>query len=275
MPNRIGELSNGVQLLFLRTCAALSTIGLTGCSILLGIAMISKSVHRHSTWFGFIFSWIVSSVSYLLLFFAGQLENLNPPFNLCLTQAALIYSAPPLTAASTLSLIVQVYFNICDIICNQMRRKEDVRSMILVVAPYFLHAAVTTGCLVLGLKIPSTVQREDLETPYCNMVNRVPSKIASISVVLMLVPTLCLEVLILRKLRKHWTIFRNQKISLSTTLRVTIFSFFGALAVVISLIFASTKDRSPELNVIISSCTLSHFLTVLANYMISSTQYPW
>ncbi|KAF8884761.1 hypothetical protein CPB84DRAFT_1788998 [Gymnopilus junonius] len=269
------ELSEEVQILFLRACIALSMIGFIGCSLLLGTAILSNSVHRHLTWFSFIFSWIVSCVSYLLLLFSNQLESLDPPFGVCLTQATLIYSAPPLTAASTLSLIAQVYFNIRGMISHELRRNENIRSMILILVPYFLHAGVTIGALIIGLKDPATVQREDLDTPYCNMKNRIPSKIASISVVILIIPTLCIEAVILLNLRRHWTVFKSQKLSLSTALRVTVFSFFGVIAVVVSVLFASTKDRSPELNVIISSMSLVAFLIFSSQADILSVWMFW
>ncbi|KDR72760.1 hypothetical protein GALMADRAFT_158926 [Galerina marginata CBS 339.88] len=254
------ELSGRAQASFLKACISFQIVGLVGCTLMLGTALLSRSVHRHSTWFSFVFSWMVSGISYLLLFFSGQLGNQNPPFGLCLAQAALIYSVPILTAASTLGLVTQVYFNIRNMFSNQLRRRDMIRSMAILASPYIMLAAVAIGCLILGLNHPETVHRSHPETPYCNMVNRVPSKISSIAVASLLLPTLFLEVLICRTMRKNWEALKSQKYSPSTVIRLVAFSLCGALAVGLSLLFAASDERDPELTTVISLMPTAAFL---------------
>ncbi|KAF5342944.1 hypothetical protein D9758_014962 [Tetrapyrgos nigripes] len=90
---------------------ALQVIGLIGSVAVLFTAQFS-SVGRQMTWYNFFISWMVFCTSYLLLFFAGQDHNREPPFALCLTQASLTYAAPPYAAGATLCLVVQLYFNV-------------------------------------------------------------------------------------------------------------------------------------------------------------------
>jgi len=254
------ELSERTQESFLKACVAIQIVGLVGCTLMLGTAIFSKSVHRHTTWFSFVFSWVVSGVCYLLLFFSGQLGNQTPPFGLCLAQAALIYSVPILTAASTLGLVTQVYFNIRNMFSNQLRRRDMIWTVALLVIPYIMLAAVAIGFLILGLNHPETVHRSHPETPYCNMVNRIPSKISSITVATLLLPTLFLEFLICMVLRKNWEVLKSQKYSPSTAIRLMGFSFCGVLAVGLSLLFAASNDRDPELTVVIALMPTAAFL---------------
>ena len=75
---------------------SLQLFGLTGTTIMLVTAMFSSGVPRHSTWFSFMLSWIIYTLSYNLLFFAGQLPGPEPPYGLCLIQSIMVCSAPPL-----------------------------------------------------------------------------------------------------------------------------------------------------------------------------------
>lgn len=57
-------------------------------------ALFLPTVHRRTTWYGLVTSWIIYSTSYLLLL--GRQTGPEPPFGLCICQAALIYAAPSL-----------------------------------------------------------------------------------------------------------------------------------------------------------------------------------
>ncbi|KAF8157152.1 hypothetical protein B0H34DRAFT_798458 [Crassisporium funariophilum] len=235
----------------LKAFIALQLFGLVGLVLMALTVLLSNTAPRHITWSSFVFSWIISCISYTLLFVAGQLENPTPPFGLCLTQAALIYSAPPLTAASTLALVTQVYFNVRNLFSDQLRRNEKVWTSALLTIPYLMHGVMAIACLVLGLNNPSTVQRIEVGT-YCNFKNRIPSKTSSITVAALMLPTIILEVLICNILRQNWSILKRRKYSPSTALRIIGFSMFGILAIALSIVFASSKDRDPELNIILS-----------------------
>jgi hypothetical protein len=79
---------------------------------LLLVVLVSPQIQRHPTWLSFCitceFSWsssrlclfgaagIVFPLSYILLYIFGKARGPEPPFSLCLTQAALIYAAPVL-----------------------------------------------------------------------------------------------------------------------------------------------------------------------------------
>jgi hypothetical protein len=65
-------------------------------------------LERNIVWTNYLITWIISALSYLILPVVGQQSGPQPNYGICLTQAVLIYGAPPLTAFSGFSLIVQV-----------------------------------------------------------------------------------------------------------------------------------------------------------------------
>lgn len=78
----------------LRAYISLQLIGLIGCLIIFVTGFFAESALHHTAWFSFMFSWVLFTLSYLLLFISGRLKN--TPFGLCLVQSALTYAAPTL-----------------------------------------------------------------------------------------------------------------------------------------------------------------------------------
>ena len=73
----------------------LNIIGGVGMLVMLLTAAASPKVHRLPTWYSFCIAWLLSSVSYTLLFISGQQFTSQPIYSVCFIQAALIYSMPP------------------------------------------------------------------------------------------------------------------------------------------------------------------------------------
>ncbi|KAH8117807.1 hypothetical protein DFH11DRAFT_1541094 [Phellopilus nigrolimitatus] len=92
-------------------------IQIAGGHILLPILVLtiifSRKVTRHPVFVNFCISWIFSSVVYSLLVYQGRSSNdllsLNPSYNSCLVQAALIYGSQALTACTNLALVVHLW----------------------------------------------------------------------------------------------------------------------------------------------------------------------
>lgn len=73
----------------------LNLIGGVGMLVMLITAAASPKVHRLPTWYSFCIAWLLSSLSYTLLFISEQQFTPQPIFSACFIQAALIYSMPP------------------------------------------------------------------------------------------------------------------------------------------------------------------------------------
>ncbi|PPQ66227.1 hypothetical protein CVT24_000339 [Panaeolus cyanescens] len=73
---------------------------------ILATAYFAPSIRRTGTWFAFLGSWLITSISYVLLI----RQQIGPPPDrgLCLFQAMLIYSNPVLSALTSLSFILEL-----------------------------------------------------------------------------------------------------------------------------------------------------------------------
>ncbi|KAJ4496235.1 hypothetical protein C8J55DRAFT_553960 [Lentinula edodes] len=226
-------------------------IGLVGSILILFTACISKIVRkRHWSWFSFVFSWIISCVSYSLL--AGAPIDWQPEYPLCLTQAALIYTVPTLTAFSSLALVIQVlvsvralaaiHINPTSITSNDGGNTSLHRlwTFLLLLIPYLSGAGMFAMSLVIGLRDRGTVRREPGGF-YCNMENPIPrthkfirrGKLSAAIVAAIMLICVSLGVTICVILRKNWNAVRSDvQVPLATVTRVLCFSTFSVVATV-------------------------------------------
>ncbi|THU83334.1 hypothetical protein K435DRAFT_971613 [Dendrothele bispora CBS 962.96] len=212
---------------------ALQVIGLIGCIIVLFTALFS-SVSRQVTWYNFFISWTIFCISYLLLFFAGQGHNHEPPFALCLAQSSLTYAAPPFAAAATLGMVIQLYCNIFTSLTGTRIKRERLWNIVIPLLPYLVFFGVTLESLIVGLVLKearfSTVS-------YCSLETVVPGRVTAALVVFLIVPVLVLNVIIYRRLHNHSSALRTTRAFRSMFIRVTLFSLFGLISVVAGLLF--------------------------------------
>ncbi|KAJ4466078.1 hypothetical protein C8R41DRAFT_77207 [Lentinula lateritia] len=218
-------------------------IGLVGSILILFTACISKIVRkRHWSWFSFVFSWIVSCVSYSLL--AGAPINWQPEYPLCLTQAALIYTVPTLTAFSSLALVIQVLVNVRALAENRVNPTaitpnnggnmslHRLWTFLLLAIPYLSGAGMFAMSLVIGLRDRGTVRREPGGF-YCNMENPIPGKLSAALVAVIMLICVSLGITICVILRKNWNAVRSDvQVPLATVTRVLCFSAFSVVATV-------------------------------------------
>ncbi|THH06286.1 hypothetical protein EW145_g4191 [Phellinidium pouzarii] len=92
-------------------------IQIAGGQILLPILVLtiifSRKVTRHPVFINFCVSWIFSSIIYSMLVYKGRSNDddlsLNPTYDACLIQAALINGVQALTVSSSLALVVHLW----------------------------------------------------------------------------------------------------------------------------------------------------------------------
>ncbi|KAF9078356.1 hypothetical protein BDP27DRAFT_1412357 [Rhodocollybia butyracea] len=230
---------------------------------------------RHLSWSSFMFSWIISCVSYSLL--AGESINWQPEFHLCLTQAVLIYTVPTLTASASLGLVVRVLISVYCFTAtsgpttnsNSTERPRPARAshrvwmFILVIFPYIFGGGMFALSLVIGLKDRSTVTRAPGGF-YCDMINTVPGRVSAIMVTAIMAICVCLCATIAVVLRRNWSIFYRETTGtpLSTVMRVLVFTLFSMVAVVLGLVFFFTPRSShgPAMELVLSIIPLSAVL---------------
>ncbi|KAJ7238492.1 hypothetical protein C8J57DRAFT_1373993 [Mycena rebaudengoi] len=217
----------------------------------------------------FFTSWIISTVSYSLLALSGQLNKPNPAFGVCLAQAGLIYGIPSLTAATTLGLITQIWFNVRALLMQKVKN-ERIWTIVILVIPYVVLFSMVIASWVVGMNKPSLV-RVIGSGMYCHIVRRASAAL----VALMLLPTLTLEIMICVALRRNWSTFRRMKQSMSIILRVMIFTFFGILAISLSGIFVFTDSHGAALNIVFAAMPVAAVVVFATQKDIIATWMFW
>ncbi|KAF5383233.1 hypothetical protein D9615_004917 [Tricholomella constricta] len=198
----------------------------------------------------------------LLLFFGGSLNGPQPPYTLCLIQGIMIYAAPLLTAGTTLALTVQIWFLVRPVVTSassKTGRIPPVLLTVLLIFPYILYVAFLVGTLVVGWRDPRTVRRVG-SGMYCSFANKIPGRLTTGLVLLIMVPCVVLEILICKALRLQWAFFKRQPDALSMALRVVAFTFVGILSIALSVVFFFMIRHGSELNIVISILPVSAVL---------------
>ncbi|KAJ3862081.1 hypothetical protein EV359DRAFT_83669 [Lentinula novae-zelandiae] len=149
----------------------LQLIGLVGSILTIVIAHFSP-IRRHLTWYNFLASWIISSLSYSLLLFAGQIDisgetESEVPFGLCVFQSSVIYASPPLSAATMLGMVAQIWFSVHLMLFKRPMIAQKLLTRIVLILPYMLFLGISTEALVFGLMYPDSV-RVTGSGMYCN-----------------------------------------------------------------------------------------------------------
>ncbi|KAI0830493.1 hypothetical protein BC628DRAFT_872170 [Trametes gibbosa] len=86
--------------------------GHIGLPLLVATFLFSKTAKRHTTIINFCVIWILYSIIYCLLggrLYGGTRLQEDPPYALCLTQAAMNYGAPPMAVVAGLAVVLQIW----------------------------------------------------------------------------------------------------------------------------------------------------------------------
>ncbi|KAJ7669484.1 hypothetical protein DFH06DRAFT_1181310 [Mycena polygramma] len=230
----------------------LQMLGLIGSVALVLTTTLSSRASRNATWQNFFTSWIISTVSYSLLMWSGQLYIPEPSFGICLAQAGLIYGIPSLTAATTFGLIAQIWFSVQTLLAHKVKH-ERLFTIGLLILPYAILFSMVVASWVIGIRNPNVVEIIG-SGMYCHLgPSGTLGRVSAAVVVLLLLPTLALEISICIALRRNWGTFKRMKHSLSIIIRVMIFTMFGILAIALSAIFVFSENHGAALNIVFAT----------------------
>jgi len=218
-------------------------------------AWVSSRVHRTTAWYSFMGSWMFFCLSYFLI--AGQQVGAEPDFGVCITQASLIYAAPPLTSCVSLAFLLQLYSTVSAVLKN--RRMSRTRSMMLHMFPFAVHCLFFFETLAIGLSNRQEIAR-NVSGMFCHLNNSFQVKITAAVVILAMIAMLVYECLTVVLLYRNWTAFQrlrirsNNAISLPLMVRVSIFSFLPMIAMVISSLsfLPSTPIFEAQTNLVVA-----------------------
>ncbi|KAL4264672.1 hypothetical protein AB1N83_003958 [Pleurotus pulmonarius] len=182
-------------------------VGLVLNILVVSVAYVSRRVQRCRSWYIFMMSWIILSLSFLFLL--GQQTGPKPAFEICLAQAVLIYAAPPLTAFSTLILVVNLYFGLSGG-CARARFLLWL-SMLL---PPAVYLSIIAEATVIGITNPSEVRR-DRTGMYCHIKLATPAIVTFAVIGLSVIFMVGFMVATVLVVRRKSTSFVGQKVPAS------------------------------------------------------------
>ncbi|KAL0958296.1 hypothetical protein HGRIS_000444 [Hohenbuehelia grisea] len=106
------------------------------------------------------------------MFIAGSQAGPEPNHGVCLFQAAMVYAAPGLTSSAALAFSLEMYLLISFTL--QQKRLQHRHKLALLCMPYCVLFVLKIEILVLGLKTPSSVRRDNETYMYCHLESHIP-----------------------------------------------------------------------------------------------------
>uniref|UniRef100_A0A0W0F9U4 Uncharacterized protein n=1 Tax=Moniliophthora roreri TaxID=221103 RepID=A0A0W0F9U4_MONRR len=231
---------------------ALELSGAIGVSFILLTALFSRLVKRCSTWYTFCASWVLSCLSYCLIFFSGDTLNPKPNKNLCIAQAALVYSVPILTALTTLILLVHSWYNVHFGLSKPPLESHERAMLILLSGPFLVWLFMFAGFSSFGLSNPSMAHNFGIV------------KISSLIVIIITFSTIPIQASLALSLARNFD--RSDARStisvqtLKTVIRVLIFSFLILVGFAEGLIRLLSRHHTPAVDIILAALPVSGVL---------------
>ncbi|KAK7436036.1 hypothetical protein VKT23_019338 [Stygiomarasmius scandens] len=245
----------------------LQLTGGIGMVLLLLTTWVFRSISkRKKTWYSFCISWIISCLSYCLLFFGGEqtiFDQEVPTYRLCLAQAALVYSGPPLTGATTFALFLEVSWSVNAVLSGTLSaNKSALVYHSLYIIPYCLWVVLTVSFLIYGHTFPATVQRDTANT-YCVLNSTVPPILTSALVVvaaLLVLITLGMLIFHLKKSQADQLRVLRSNYLKAFLIRLVIFVGFGVVAICIGIVYTFNRTPGPEYDLAMAALPVGGFI---------------
>jgi len=233
--------------------------------ILFTVFLSPDTVRRHACFVNFCISWLIYSVSYVLLLYGGQIDTPDPPHSLCLAQTALTYGAGPMASLASFIFVLQIYVALSAALSehnvHKPARHPKFTIVAMLAAPYIVFFVIILAVLIYGHAHPTTIVRTHF---YCRVSTRafsvVPPAVSAIFAVL----AVTVELLIARRVYSTWHTFRqlntsNNGINLSLLIRAALFSICCILGIMLcGALLANTSNPAP--GIVIAFLPMAVFL---------------
>jgi hypothetical protein len=214
------------------------SIGGIGNLLLLILVAWNPNIPRHATWYNFCASWVLYSITFLLLTLTGHQDDRQPPFGICLTQAALTHAVPVLASLAMLSLVLQLWCNLKLALRGASPGDATSRTFVLVVVPYVVSFVIFLVALMDGASHIGSVRKNYANTQ-CSIKTDLPDQVVSVTICLVFTVTVPLEVFVGLDLYQNWKVFRglgsHGTRALSALIRIASFTLFCLLSIFVCL----------------------------------------
>ncbi|KAF9468025.1 hypothetical protein BDZ94DRAFT_1246979 [Collybia nuda] len=219
-------------------------LGVFSILLVLVPALLSSRIKRSRSWFGVLATWMLYSATYLLL--VGRQLNPEPPYGLCILQAALVYATTPMCSVATTCFSIDFFLQLSTVLYKGRRIDHRVTNL-LFLFPWALGAMVFMEALLV-------VHDASLVKPnqfYCHIDSSVPTitnLVLFFASIFVIIPFHVYTGLILHR---NWTIFKqichtNARIAVWTTIKLSIFTLVVVLAVILSSVLTARVDSGED-----------------------------
>ncbi|KAL5494718.1 hypothetical protein ACEPAI_179 [Sanghuangporus weigelae] len=218
---------------------------------------------RYITLINFCVTWIVYSISYCLLLYAGKADdNQDIPSKLCLAQAALIHGAPPMCALAGLEMVLQLWFvqrcihrTYFPLVRNL---PEYLVNILIILPPYIAFAGFSL--LAMGHGISDKKMIVSINHVYCSSQNYHFSLIVPIFCAVVMAAIITIEGIIAfnwYRTRKEVNNlyaesqvdelvgiakdYQHRKLSVSISLRVGLFTLYSIATLCACIVFVANQ----------------------------------
>ncbi|KAG8817054.1 hypothetical protein FRC18_000705 [Serendipita sp. 400] len=201
--------------------------------ILLILSFVRKNVTRNYVFINFCITWILYSITFCFLLYAGEQTGPKPHWNICRTQAALVYAVPILVASASCALVFQLWLDIRAADSKTGTRAFfSMRNILLISLPYVLAAGYLIGPSIVAITARKTISREN-GLFFCSSNLRALTVISATSVAIIFLITVTFEVLIARLLAQRARVenLGNWWKASGFFLRITLFTAYLLLSV--------------------------------------------
>jgi len=202
-------------------------------------ALLSQSVHRMKTWFNLIVACIIYCTSFLLLL--GRQSGQEPPFQLCVFQAGLIYAAPATVAAAGFAFVIELYLRLSSTLSASEVSGRRI-TILLFISP-IVHLVVFWVAIFTALSEPaeagsSSIVQRDPSGQYCHINSNTPTTVTGVTVVLFIALMIIMEVYTVVYLVRRRSVFRGIRLPSGTFplplfIRTVSYTLAGGLGIIL------------------------------------------
>ncbi|KAJ6531848.1 hypothetical protein B0H19DRAFT_1188879 [Mycena capillaripes] len=212
--------------------------------------LFSKSVVRMKTWFNLIVACVIYCISFLLLL--GRQSGPEPPFQLCVFQAGLIYAAPATVSAAGFAFTIELYLRLSSTLSASEVNKRHITTL-LFVSP-LAHLIVFWVAIFTALSQPfgpggSPIVQRSLGGLYCNINSNIPTTVTGVTVILFIVLMIITEVYTIVYLVRKRSGFRGVRLPTGTFplplfIRTVSYTLAGGLGIILVDVVMNSKASS-------------------------------
>jgi len=206
---------------------------------ILVIGLFCSKPRAESTLINIVFGWIIYGIVSSILLYSHNQVGCEPPPILCLAQASLYISIPPLICTLLLNAVLQILLNLRERIVRSAEAKYHlVRKICLLLIPYIVYAFFATTIAAAGASSPVTTLSRTRRFFYCSI--RSSFLVDSVMGFCMTILTITLIILVWigYLLHKNWASLRqpgNDKFDFGYLYRMGVFYVYTVI--ILSLAF--------------------------------------